>query len=145
MDVVEVFPNEFADAGVVGNGVVAAAGDLIARCQALDAAIVHEGPRDVGDLRLKHEGDVIVENGNRVGPALWEAHQANRADRGLHRGEVPGCDIYGAVVIADKEVEHAVARLTGHTFDELVREWGHSGVPDGDGVERLEVVLRSSF
>ena len=110
VDVREVLPDEFVDARVVRNRVVAAAGDLVVRCQALDAAIVHEGPRDVRDLRLEHEGDVIVENGDRVGPALREAHEADRADRGLDRGEVPGRNIYGAVIIPDEEVEHVTPK-----------------------------------
>ena len=110
VDVREVLPDEFVDARVVRNHVVAAAGDLVVRCQALDAAIVHEGPHDVRDLRLEHEGDVIVENGDRVGPALREVHEADCADRGLDCGEVPGCNIYGAVIIPDEEVEHVTPK-----------------------------------
>ena len=140
VDVVEVFLNEFADAGVVGNGVIAAAGDLIVRCWTLDTAVVHEGLHNVGDLRLKHESNIIVENGDCIGLALWEACEANCTNWGLDHGEVPGCNIYGAVVIADKEVEHAVACITGHALNELVCERGYSGILDGDSIEQLEVV-----
>ena len=140
VDVGEVLPDEFADAGVVGNCVIAAAGDLVVRCRTLDAAIIHKGPHDVGDLQLEHEGDIVVKNGNCIGSALREVCEANHTNQGLDHGEVLGCDIYGAVIIPDEEVKHAVACLTSHTFNELVRKWGHFGVPNGDGVERLEVM-----
>ena len=140
VDVIEVLLNEFVDAGVVGNGVVAAARDLIARCQTFDTTVINKGPCDVEDLWLEHKGDIIVKNGDHVGSALQKVCKANHANWGLDHCEVPGHNIYGVVVIADKEVKHAVARSTGHTFDELVHKWGHSGILDGDSIEWLEVV-----
>ena len=44
------------------------------------------------------------------------------------------------MVVADEEVEHGITRAACHSFYDLVWNWGHTGVANGDGVEGLEVV-----
>jgi len=50
------------------------------------------------------------------------------------------CNIKGAVVIANKDVEHHVTRSTCHAFDNLIRDGQDSRVADGDGIEQLKVM-----
>jgi hypothetical protein len=64
--VAEVFPDESADVGVVGD-------HLVACWRALDAAVIHKGPGDIGDLIFKDEGDIFMEYRSGVGPTLWQA------------------------------------------------------------------------
>jgi hypothetical protein len=47
------------------------------------------------------------------------------------------------VVIAYKEIQHGVARSTGHAFNKLISKWGDARVADGDSVEWLEIVDKS--
>jgi len=63
--------------------------------------------------------------------------------RGLHGSEVVGGYIEGAVVVADEDVKHGVARATCHGFDDLIGDWGDARVAYGDSIERLEVVDES--
>src|ERR1700722_3505642 len=99
-----MLPDKSADARVVGDGVEAAARSLIARGRPLDATVVHVGPGDVGDFRLQEEGDIFMENGASVSPALRQAREPNSADGRLNGGEVARGDIQSPMIIAHKEV-----------------------------------------
>jgi hypothetical protein len=44
------------------------------------------------------------------------------------------------MVVADEEVEHGITRAACHSLYDLVWNWGHTGVANGDGIEGLEVV-----
>jgi hypothetical protein len=44
------------------------------------------------------------------------------------------------MVVADEEVEHGIARVSGDAFDKLIDEGGYRCVTDGYCVERLQVV-----
>jgi len=73
MYVLQVFPDKSADAGVFWDGFVAAIIGFIAGRRPFDGAIVYERAGNRGNLRGKDEGDVIVKDGDRIGPALWKA------------------------------------------------------------------------
>jgi len=72
VDVLRVFPDEPTDAGVFWNGLVTAIVGFVAGGRPFDGAIVDEGVDFVRDLGGGDEGDVVVEYGDCVSPALWE-------------------------------------------------------------------------
>jgi hypothetical protein len=105
----EVFPNEPVDTGIVGDSFVTAAGSFIARSGAFNAAVVHKGAGNMWDFGLENKGNVVMEYANGVGPALRKAGKANGADRRLNSSEISRGNIKGAMIIANKEVEHRIA------------------------------------
>ena len=88
VDVLKVFPDEFADAGVLWNGLIITVVGLVTSCRSFDGSVVHECAGDVGDLRGKDEGDVVMEYGYCVSPTLWEASQSHSANGGLNGREI---------------------------------------------------------
>jgi len=71
IDVVEVFPHELVDKGVVGSGGEAAVVSLVTRGRTFDAAVIDVGPGNIRDFGLEEEGDVLMEDRASVRPALW--------------------------------------------------------------------------
>jgi hypothetical protein len=119
--IVEVFPDEFADAGVVGNCFEAAIGCFILGGRAFDAAVIHERASDVRDFQLKDEGNIVMKDANSISPTLWETSKMHCSNGRLNGGEVSGGDVEGAMVIAYKQVQHRVTRATSHAFNVTVR------------------------
>ena len=72
MYILRVFPDKSADAGVFWDGFVAAAVGFIVGRQPFDGTIVYERVGNGGNFRGKDKGNVIVKDGNRIGPALWK-------------------------------------------------------------------------
>jgi hypothetical protein len=55
------FPNEVTHLIVCRDCFISAIISLIARCRPFDTTVVYKGPCDVRDLRLKDEGNILVE------------------------------------------------------------------------------------
>jgi hypothetical protein len=72
VDIGEMFPDEPVDGQVGGDGLIPTISHFIVHRGAFDAAIVHEGPSNVGDFGLKNEGDVLMKYCTGVGPTLWQ-------------------------------------------------------------------------
>jgi len=70
--ILQVFPDESVDAGVFWDGFVAAIIGFVAGRWPFNGAVVNEGVDFVRDLGGKDEGDVVMEYGNCVSPALWK-------------------------------------------------------------------------
>src|SRR5487761_1177110 len=104
--IVKVLPDEAAHLIVLGDCLESAVVGLVASRRPFDAAVVHKGPRDIGDLRLEDKGDVFVKDGTSIGPSLWQTCQSHGSDRGLNSGQIARGDIKGAMVISNEEVEH---------------------------------------
>jgi hypothetical protein len=51
-----------------------------------------------------------------------------------------GTRVKRTVIVANKKVKHGIAGAARHGLDDLIRIGGHTGVPDGDGIERLQVM-----
>ena len=80
--VLEVFPDEPADAWVVGNSFVPSAGQFVVGDRTFDTSIVKEGDGYMGDLRLKYEGNVCMKSRNGVGPSHGDSGESIGSDRG---------------------------------------------------------------
>ena len=65
------------------------------------------------------------------------------AERGLETCEISGSDVEGAVVVADKEVEHGIAGAHCQTLDELVDKRWDGSVANGYCIEGLQVVNKA--
>jgi hypothetical protein len=104
VQVIEVFPDEFADAGVVGNHFEAAIGCFILGGGTFDAAVVHKRVSDVRDFQLEDESNFVMKDANGISPTLWETSKTHCSDGRLNGGEISGGDVEGAMVIAYKQV-----------------------------------------
>jgi len=71
VDVVEMFPDEATHLIVVGDCLKSTVVCLVSSRGPLDAAVIHEGPGDVGYFGLEDEGDVFMKDGTGVRPSLW--------------------------------------------------------------------------
>ena len=94
------------------------------------------------DFGFEDESDVFMKNGDRVGPALRKTSESKGANGGSDGGEVTGGDIEGAVVVAYKKVQHAVAHAASHCFNKLVSEGQDSRVANSDGIEGCKSCTR---
>jgi len=65
-----VYPDKSADAGVFWDGFVAAVVSFIAGRWPFDRAIIYKQAGNGGNLRGEDEGDIIMKDGDHVGPAL---------------------------------------------------------------------------
>jgi len=137
MDVLQVLPDELANAGVLWDGVVTAVVGFVTSGQPFDGAVIDERVGDVWNFRGEEERDVVVEDCDRVSPSLWKAGQLQGADGGLHRGEVTQGDVESPVIVANEKVKHGIACPTSHGLYDLVSERWDTGVTNGDSVEWL--------
>jgi hypothetical protein len=55
----------------------------------------------------------------------------------LDGGEIAGRNIKSSMIISDKQVKDYVAQLASHSFNDLIGDWGNSGIVDCDCVKRL--------
>jgi hypothetical protein len=69
-----VFQNKPAYAWVLRNSLVRVVNILVCGRRSLDRYIVNVWDGDMGDLSLKDEGDVVVEDWYGVGPTHGEGH-----------------------------------------------------------------------
>ena len=137
VDVVEVFPDKAANTIILRDGLESPSRGLIARSGSFDACVVDKGFSDLRYLWLEDEGDIAVEDGDRVGMTLGEDGTPFCAEGRLEGGEITRGDVEGAVVVSNKQIEHRVTRASGHTFNELVDKGRDGGVANGDGIEGL--------
>jgi hypothetical protein len=140
MDILKVLPNELANARVFWNGLVTVIVSFIMNGQPLDGTIVNKQAGDEWDLGHEEEGDIIMENGYGICPALWKACQSHSTNGRLNYGKVMWGDIKGAVVITDKKIEHGIACPTCHGLYDLVSERGNARITNGDCIKGLQVM-----
>jgi hypothetical protein len=138
--VVDVLPDELANAGVIGNCFIAVVLSFVACGWAFDGAVVHKWLGSVGDFRLEDKCDIVMEDSYCVSPPLRKAGETYGSNRGLDCSEIARCDVECPVVVAYEEVEHGIAGASCHTLYELVSKGRDAGVSDSDGVEGLEVM-----
>ena len=55
-----MFPDESPDTRIFGDRLVTTVGQFVSSARSLDANIVSKRDRDLGDLFLKYEGDVVM-------------------------------------------------------------------------------------
>jgi hypothetical protein len=137
VDVLKMLPDKLANPGVLGNDLVATIVGLVARGWTFDSAIIHKGVSYVRDLGGKKESYVIMENGYGIGPTLGETSQSQCTNRGLNSGEVAQGNVDGAMVVANKQIEHGIACPASHGLYNLVSERRNARVVNRDGIERL--------
>ena len=70
MYIIEMLPNEAAYLAVLWNCLIQPISHLVACHRALDAAVVHKWPGNMGNFRLQDKGDVFVEYGSGICPSL---------------------------------------------------------------------------
>jgi hypothetical protein len=139
VDIVEVFPNKLMDASIGWDSGIAVR-HFVTSGWCLDGTVINKWAGNMRNLGFQDEGNVIVKNSHSISPALREASETHSSDRGLNSGEITRGDVKRAVVIAYKEIQHGVARSTGHAFNKLISKGGDTGVTDGDSIEWLEIV-----
>jgi len=88
MDIHKVLPDELANPIVVRNSLIATLQSLITQCWPFNAAVIHEGPGNIQNLRFQKELHILVENSDSISPTLWETGELNCTDRRLNGGEV---------------------------------------------------------
>lgn len=66
VDIVEVLPDKFVDAGVLEEGFVATIFGFVTQGQTLDAAIIDKGSSYMRDFGLENKGDVFMENNHSI-------------------------------------------------------------------------------
>jgi hypothetical protein len=70
VNIIEMLPDKLADPRVLGNDFVAAVFGFETRGGSFDAAVIDEGPGNMRDFGFENVGDIFMENGDGIGPAL---------------------------------------------------------------------------
>ena len=107
VEVLEMLPDEAANAGVFRDCFEGAIGGLVSRRRTSDGDVVDVGDSELGNLWLKDVRHVVVEDGDHVSPTHQEFGEMEGAVRGLESGVVAGCFSESAFVISDIQVEHS--------------------------------------
>jgi hypothetical protein len=139
MEVEQVLPDKLLNARVIWDGLILTTVDFVLRCRSFDAAVVSVWPGDMGDLRFQQEGDILMKDHPSVGLALRKAGKVHSTDGWLNGGEVMGGNVESMVVIAHKQVEHAVTCSACHGFNKLVSQRQDSWISDHDHIEGLKI------
>ena len=116
VEVLEMFPDEAANARIFGNCFVRSIGLDISCRRTFEGNIVDIRNRDMRDFRLQDESDVVVEDRDGVGPTHREGDEALCSERCLECGVVSRAFGDWSFVISDIEVEHSSASASGELF-----------------------------
>ena len=77
-----MFPDEPADARVVGDSLIPSAGQFIVGDWTFDTSIVEERDGYMGNLQFTYEGNVRMKGGNGVGPSHGDSGKLIRSEGG---------------------------------------------------------------
>ena len=86
VEVLEVLPDEAANAWVVRDAFFGAIGQHISLCRTADQDIVNVGNSCIGNFGLKNISDIVMEYRNGVRSPHQESDESERAKRGLEGG-----------------------------------------------------------
>jgi len=143
MDVVQVFPDEPSDAGIVWYGFISPLWGFKVGSWSLDHYIIYKRLSNARDFGLKDKGNITVEYSHGVGGSHWEGCVSECTKGGLKACEVARGNVDCPVIVAHKEIQHGVTRVAGNAFDELINKRGNCGILDGDSIQWLQVVYKS--
>ena len=140
VEVLEILPDEAANAAVFWDCFEGAVGGLVSRCGTSDGDIVDVGDSVLGNLQLQDVHHAIVEDGDRVSPPHREFGETEGAVWCLESGVVVGCFGESTFVVSNVQVEHSATGMTCELLGDLFGEGSDAGMLDRDGVAWFEAV-----
>ena len=87
-----------------------------------DWNIVNERNSEVGYLVAENVGDVVMEDGDRIGPPHGQLGEAHKPKGCVEGGEIARLFRERAIVVANEKVEHAAAHSSTKGLSKLVRK-----------------------
>src|SRR5216684_2236208 len=106
VNIIQVFPDEFTDAGIAWYSFVSPIWGFIARGWALDYRVVEERLSNIQNFWFKNKGNITMEYGHSVGQSLGESGVPECTKGGLEACKVVRSNVECSVIIAYKKVEH---------------------------------------
>ncbi len=104
MDIKEVQPDEFVNARIIRQSLIAIITSFKASHRSFDAAVIHKWPGHIRNFWLQDKSDIFVEDCNSISPTHRQSSQPYSTNGGLEGGKVVRGKVKSAMIVAYKQI-----------------------------------------